>query len=160
MWNTETKTLGNIPYASSMAEPELRPTEKSISHKNFPKTDISFSNTVQIREFLPCQKFKKCIVQRQVEDIETIRKTIHAEKLILLSHSYGGTLAVNYMANYPDGVEKSIFQSCKGILFLFHFRFSPSEKKTPAFWLSEFAIFQKLSQPKPRNPFYKNIFSI
>ena len=48
---------------------------------------------------------------RHIEDLEAIRKEIKAEKIILISHSFGGTLASNYMAKYNDMVNKSIFIS-------------------------------------------------
>lgn len=50
-------------------------------------------------------------VKRQVEDLEEIRKQIGTSKMILISHSWGGTLASNYMAKYPDNVANSIFIS-------------------------------------------------
>ncbi len=50
-------------------------------------------------------------VMRHVQDLEAIRQLIGAEKIILFGESYGGTLAANYMATYPEHVEKAIFSS-------------------------------------------------
>ena len=50
-------------------------------------------------------------VDRHIEDLEQIRLTIGADKLILIGHSWGCTLAANYMAKYPDNVENAIFIS-------------------------------------------------
>lgn len=43
-------------------------------------------------------------IDRMVEDIDLIRKYYHADKVYLLSHSFGGILAVNYALRYPDRV--------------------------------------------------------
>ena len=50
-------------------------------------------------------------VSRFVEDIEGIRKQIGAEKLILIGHSWGSTLAASYIAKYPEHVAKVVFYS-------------------------------------------------
>ncbi|PMB02502.1 hypothetical protein CEN49_25460 [Fischerella thermalis CCMEE 5273] len=50
-------------------------------------------------------------VERDVTDLEAIRKQIGAERLMLISHSYGGTVVANYMAEYGAHVEKAIFSS-------------------------------------------------
>lgn len=44
-------------------------------------------------------------LNRMVEDIEQIRKHLKAEKVYLLSHSFGGILAVNYALKYHDHVK-------------------------------------------------------
>jgi pimeloyl-ACP methyl ester carboxylesterase len=48
---------------------------------------------------------------RQVADLEAIRVTIAADKMILIGQSWGNTLAVDYAAAHPDHVEKIIFSS-------------------------------------------------
>lgn len=50
-------------------------------------------------------------VARFVEDLEAIRLQIHAERMILIGHSWGSTLAASYMAKYPTHVSKVVFHS-------------------------------------------------
>lgn len=40
-----------------------------------------------------------------IDDIDLIRQHYHAEKVYLLSHSFGGILAVNYALKYPEHVK-------------------------------------------------------
>jgi proline iminopeptidase len=47
-------------------------------------------------------------IAKNVEDIETLRKELHAEKLTLLGHSWGGMLAQAYAAAHPDRVGRLI----------------------------------------------------
>jgi proline iminopeptidase len=46
--------------------------------------------------------------QRDVEDIEGIRKALNLEKINVLGHSYGGMVAQAYTLKYPDSVKKLI----------------------------------------------------
>ncbi|MGW4098553.1 alpha/beta fold hydrolase [Mycobacterium sp. NPDC004974] len=48
-------------------------------------------------------------VERQVADLEAIRRTIGAEQLILVGRSWGGSLAAQYLAAHPDRVAKAVF---------------------------------------------------
>lgn len=50
-------------------------------------------------------------VQRDIDDLEAIRKKIGAEQIILASQSWGGVLASRYMVSYPQRVAKAIFVS-------------------------------------------------
>ncbi len=50
-------------------------------------------------------------VERFVTDLEEIRQKIGAERLILIGHSWGGTLAAHYAAAYPEHVAKLVFHS-------------------------------------------------
>lgn len=50
-------------------------------------------------------------VARHVADLEAIRSTIGAEKLILIGFSWGATLAANYVLHHPDRVERVVFVS-------------------------------------------------
>jgi proline iminopeptidase len=50
-------------------------------------------------------------VGRHVADLEAIRQTIGAERLILIGGSWGGTLAAHYLAAYPNRVERVVFSS-------------------------------------------------
>jgi len=54
-------------------------------------------------------------VERFVADLEAIREQIGAERLILIGHSWGGTLIAHYAAAYPDHVAKLVFHSPGGI---------------------------------------------
>ncbi|MDX9720313.1 MAG: alpha/beta fold hydrolase [Myxococcota bacterium] len=47
-------------------------------------------------------------VERHVEDLEEIRQMLGLEKLVLLGHSWGGTLAAFYAATYPEHVQRAI----------------------------------------------------
>ncbi len=54
-------------------------------------------------------------VERFVADLEAIRHQIGSERLILIGHSWGGTLSAQYAAAYPDHIAKLIFHSPGGI---------------------------------------------
>ncbi|WP_293945335.1 MULTISPECIES: alpha/beta fold hydrolase [unclassified Sphingobacterium] len=41
-------------------------------------------------------------LDRMVDDIEDIRRALGTEKIYLLSHSFGGVIAVNYAKKYPN----------------------------------------------------------
>jgi proline iminopeptidase len=41
-------------------------------------------------------------LDRMIDDIEEIRQSLGVEKIYLLSHSFGGIIAVNYAKNYPE----------------------------------------------------------
>lgn len=48
---------------------------------------------------------------RTVADLEAIRQRIGAERVILIGHSWGGSVAATYLAAHPDRVEKVVFSS-------------------------------------------------
>ncbi len=48
---------------------------------------------------------------RSIEDLEAVRQKIGVQKMILVGHSWGSTLAASYMAKYPSHVSKVIFHS-------------------------------------------------
>lgn len=48
---------------------------------------------------------------RSIEDLEEVRRQIGASKLILIGHSWGATLAANYMTKYPEHVWKVVLLS-------------------------------------------------
>lgn len=50
-------------------------------------------------------------VARSVADLEAIRQKIGVEKVILIGHSWGSTLAASYMAKFPTHVAKVVFHS-------------------------------------------------
>lgn len=41
-------------------------------------------------------------LDRMIEDIEDIRRSLGVEKIYLMSHSFGGIIAVNYAKKYPN----------------------------------------------------------
>src|ERR1039457_6005190 len=59
--------------------------------------------------FLP--HLRDYAVARSVADLEAIRQKIGVEKMILIGHSWGSTLAVSYMAKFPTHVAKAVFHS-------------------------------------------------
>jgi proline iminopeptidase len=50
-------------------------------------------------------------VARLVEDIEALRKTLGVPKLAIMGHSFGGTLALEYAAAYPQHVDRLVLVS-------------------------------------------------
>jgi proline iminopeptidase len=62
-----------------------------------------------LSDFLP--KVRDYTVQRAVEDLEAVRQQIGTDRMILIGHSWGSTLAASYMAKYADHVAKVIFYS-------------------------------------------------
>jgi proline iminopeptidase len=50
-------------------------------------------------------------LERDVADLEEIREKIGVEKVILIGHSYGGTLASAYAASYPERVARMVLSS-------------------------------------------------
>jgi pimeloyl-ACP methyl ester carboxylesterase len=59
--------------------------------------------------FLP--HLRDYTVDRSVADLEAIRRKIGVEKMILIGHSWGSTLATSYMAKFPTHVAKVVFHS-------------------------------------------------
>jgi len=54
---------------------------------------------------------KNYTVSRHVSDLEAIRQQLDADQIILIGHSWGGELAANYLATYPERVAKVVFSS-------------------------------------------------
>jgi proline iminopeptidase len=50
-------------------------------------------------------------IDRDVGDLEEIRQEIKADRMVLVGHSYGATLAAHYLAAHPDRVERLILSS-------------------------------------------------
>ncbi|MCK7500066.1 MAG: alpha/beta hydrolase [Comamonadaceae bacterium] len=59
----------------------------------------------------PLRDLRDYTVQRNVDDLEAIRRTIGAERLILIGQSWGAVLAAHYAADHPQRVAKLIFPS-------------------------------------------------
>lgn len=51
-------------------------------------------------------------IDRLVEDIEEIRKKLGISKWIVMAHSFGGIIAVNYVSKYQKFVDKLILLNC------------------------------------------------
>ncbi|MFI7127261.1 alpha/beta hydrolase [Nonomuraea sp. NPDC050153] len=52
---------------------------------------------------------------RDVEDLEAIRQTVGAGRLILVAHDYGAQLATAYLAAHPDRVAKAVLAAPTGL---------------------------------------------
>nr|BFE59592.1 hypothetical protein GCM10020063_041180 [Dactylosporangium thailandense] len=50
-------------------------------------------------------------VARQVADLDAIRVTLSADRLILIGQSWGGSLAAQYLAAHPQHVARAVFTS-------------------------------------------------
>lgn len=50
-------------------------------------------------------------VARQVADLDAIRRTLGADRIVLVGQSWGGSLAAQYMAAHGDHVAKAVFTS-------------------------------------------------
>lgn len=50
-------------------------------------------------------------LETDVSDLEEIREKIGAERVVLIGHSYGGTLAAAYAASHPDRVARMVLSS-------------------------------------------------
>lgn len=53
---------------------------------------------------VPEQDIDKLTMAQQVDDLETLRKALGVEKLVLLGHSFGTLLAMQYYQAHPDHV--------------------------------------------------------
>ncbi len=54
---------------------------------------------------------KEYSLERDIEDVEGIRKALKIEKLAVLGHSYGGLVAQGYALKYPEHVSRLILAS-------------------------------------------------
>ena len=81
--------------------------------------------------FLP--HLRDYTVARSVADLEAIRQKIGVEKMILIGHSWGSTLAASYMAKFPSHVSKVVFHSPGQIWQLEHddYDYSRTDAGTP-----------------------------
>src|SRR5690606_20908613 len=50
-------------------------------------------------------------IERHADDLEAFREYIGAERMILIGHSWGSSLAALYIARHPERVEKVVFSS-------------------------------------------------
>lgn len=51
-------------------------------------------------------------IERIIDDIEEIRKTLGISKWIVMAHSFGGIIAANYAYKYEEFVDKLILLNC------------------------------------------------
>jgi len=58
-----------------------------------------------------------------VADIETLRKTLNIDRIILIGHSWGGKLSMEYAGLYPQHVQKLILLDPGGLKEEFFIRF-------------------------------------
>lgn len=72
-------------------------------------------------------------VARHVADLEAIREAIGAERLILVGHSWGATLAASYAAAHPRRIEKLVLTS-------------PGPSWLPAFGIEKVRALERLSE--------------
>ena len=59
-------------------------------------------------------------IDRLVEDIEEIRKKLGISKWIVMAHSFGGIIAVNYVYKYQKFVEKLILLNCTVVCYILY----------------------------------------
>lgn len=59
----------------------------------------------------PLRDLRDYTVQRNVDDLESIRRIIGAERLILIGQSWGAVLAAHYAADHPQRVAKLLLPS-------------------------------------------------
>lgn len=50
-------------------------------------------------------------LQRDIDDLEAVRKGIKARRLVLIGHSYGAEIAAGYLAEHPQHVSGAVFSS-------------------------------------------------
>ena len=50
-------------------------------------------------------------IKSDIEDIERLRKQLHLESVVLLGHSFGGLLAMEYAIRHPDHVSQLILMN-------------------------------------------------
>ncbi|MFC5185072.1 alpha/beta hydrolase [Actinomadura harenae] len=73
-------------------------------------------------------------VARHVADLDAVRSTLGADKIIIVGQSWGGSLAAQYIAAHPDRVAKVVFTSPGGLWLpaLPHGDGDPWTRLTPA----------------------------
>ena len=50
-------------------------------------------------------------IERDIADLDAIRRTLDSHRLILIGHGAGAELAVRYLGRYPERVEKAVLHS-------------------------------------------------
>lgn len=50
-------------------------------------------------------------LDRDVDDLDAVRRTLGVDMMILIGHSYGGALAAHYLATHPDHVQQMVLLS-------------------------------------------------
>jgi pimeloyl-ACP methyl ester carboxylesterase len=90
---------------------------------------------------------------RSVADLEAIREVIGAPRVVLIGHSWGSTLAANYMAHHAEHVAKVVFHSPGPIwnissMHVDYSRTAAGPRRLPSFRLIAAAL---LFQRNPRS---------
>ncbi len=102
-------------------------------------------------------------IEKFTKDLEDLRSQLNLEKVVLVGHSWGGFLAMNYALEYPHHVSKLIlldsaasnYEGQKAFEKEFAKRLEPIQDKIAPFYHLE--DFQKLSAEEMGN-LYRNLF--
>ncbi|MCB0821880.1 MAG: alpha/beta fold hydrolase [Bacteroidales bacterium] len=78
--------------------------------------DLYFYDQIGSGHSVRLDDISQYTVQRHKADLAEIIEVIHSEKVILIAHSWGCLLAINYIQDYPDKVEKMILEGPGPIL--------------------------------------------
>lgn len=107
---------------------------------------------------------KNINIDQFIKDLETLRQSLHLKNIILLGHSWGGLLAINYAIQHPKNVSALILLNSapitsngfKAFEQEYIKRITPIEKELTAIQTSE-----KFKQFDPTTTalFYRNVFS-
>lgn len=90
---------------------------------------------------------KKITLNQFIDDIETVRKNFGIKKFILVGHSFGGRLAIEYALAHPERVKVLILMHSAGVTYVANKDFlntfkvktkSISAKLAPLFSLEDF----------------------
>jgi proline iminopeptidase len=87
-------------------------------------------------------------IETFVQDLESLRKALHLDKISILGHSWGGFLAMSYAISHPEMIEKLILVSSM----------PPSSEEFALFakeWTIRLAPFQQTLQETHNSPLYK-----
>ena len=55
-------------------------------------------------------------IAEQADDIDALRKTLGLERVTLLGHSFGATIALNYALRHPENVKRLILVSAAAVV--------------------------------------------
>lgn len=104
-------------------------------------------------------------IDKFTKDLETLRQQLGIKKFILLGHSWGGLLAMNYASMYPNNLTALIllstapanFRGQQAFVDEFSKRIQPIKNKISP--LSNYQEFEKLTAPKI-SKLYRSLFSV
>jgi proline iminopeptidase len=121
-------TGSRLPYVRIPAEPPARPTPVVVLHGgpgiSAMGSDIAYYRPltrlgydVYVYDQLGAGRSMRLDdptgygIGRDVADLEQVRRTIGADRMVLVGHSYGGALAAHYTAAHPDHIAKLVLMS-------------------------------------------------